>query len=204
MGVTPSPPRPPPPPPPPRGQLERGTVFRGSIRGGGGGRLSQTWAHNLANMKCQKYTYFILKRNETFLGNILFLENVVMGKSWRFKIMIFSLLECPSMLMSREKIAPLSSLSSLPPLLISPWAVYASISQKTLRGKKKEIWKDSEFWKGGGPLRMKEPGYIHSFLLLAHSDFRNNTYKKETFLYILLFHHHHLLLLFLPLSPPTP
>ena len=49
------------------------------------------------------------------------------------------------MLMSREKIAPLSSLSSLPPLLISPWAVYASISQKTLGGKKKEIWKDSEF-----------------------------------------------------------
>ncbi len=144
MGVTPSLPRPPPPPPPPpRGQSKRGTVFRGSIRGGGG-RLSQAWAHNLANTKCQKYTYFILKRNETFLGNILYLENVFMGKSCVLQSWVFAFLQCPSMVMIREKIAPLSSLSS-PSLLISPWAVYASISQKTLGGKKKEIWKDSEF-----------------------------------------------------------
>ncbi len=68
-----------------------------------------------------------------------------MGGRYVLQSWVFAILQCPSMVLSREKIAPLSSLSSLPPLLISPWAVYASISQKTLGGKKKEIWKDSEF-----------------------------------------------------------
>ncbi len=157
-------------------------------------------------MKCQKYTYFILKRNETFLGNILFLENVFMGKSWRFKIMIFSLLECPSMLMSREKIAPLSSLSSplLLPFLYPRGQFMPRFPKKRSEERKKRYGRTRNFERAAVHSEWKSQDMYILFCFWHTLISEKTLRKKETFLYILLFHHHHLLLLFLPLSPPTP